>query len=79
MKLCVDCIHVGICYRQGTVDLNYAEKCGDYEPNRRKGKWIINPKGIYAHLVCNKCLSNAPYDIGTKFCPICGAEMESEE
>ena len=30
MKLCVDCIHVNVCYRQGIVDLNYADKCGDY-------------------------------------------------
>ena len=39
MKLCVDCIHVGVCYRQGAVDPNYADKCGDYEVIR-KGHWI---------------------------------------
>ena len=48
-------------------------------PSRRKGHWIKHPNGIYAHLVCDKCLSNAPYDIKTNYCPNCGAEMESEE
>lgn len=42
----------------------------------RKGHWIEHPKGIYAHLVCDKCLSNAPYDIETNFCPNCGACMK---
>ena len=48
-------------------------------PQRPKGKWIVHPKGIYAHLVCSKCLSNAPYDCETNYCPNCGAEMEVEE
>ena len=27
--------------------------------------WIVHPKGIYAHLICDNCLSNAPYDCRT--------------
>ena len=47
---------------------------------QRTGHWIEHPKGIYAHLVCDKCLSNAPYDCKTIYCPNCGADMrESEE
>jgi hypothetical protein len=42
------------------------------------GRWIVHPKGIYAHLVCDKCLSNAPYDCRTNYCPNCGAKMEVE-
>lgn len=49
----------------------------EQEPN--KGHWIVHPKGIYAHLVCDKCLSNAPYDCQTNYCPNCGARMESED
>lgn len=44
-----------------------------------KGHWIIHPKGIYAHLICDQCLSNAPYDIRTNFCPNCGAKMVEQE
>lgn len=51
--------------------------CKDCTKGQR-GHWIEHPKGIYAHLVCNKCLSNAPYDCKTNFCPNCGAKMESE-
>ena len=39
------------------------------------GHWIVHPKGIYAHLVCDRCLSNAPYDCETNYCPDCGARM----
>ena len=53
-------------------------KALDQEP--KTGNWITHPKGIYAHLICNKCLSNAPYDCQTNYCPNCGAKMiESEE
>lgn len=45
----------------------------------KTGHWIIHPKGIYAHLVCDRCLSNAPYDCRTNYCPNCGTNMESEE
>lgn len=41
----------------------------------KTGHWIVHPKGIYAHLVCDKCLSNAPYDCRTNYCPNCGARM----
>ena len=41
----------------------------------KTGRWIKHPKDIYAHLVCNKCLSRAPYDCKTNFCPNCGAKM----
>ena len=42
------------------------------------GQWIVHPKGIYAHLVCSNCLSSAPYDCETNYCPNCGAKMEVE-
>ena len=41
----------------------------------KTGHWIVHPKGIYAHLVCDKCLCNAPYDCETNYCPNCGAKM----
>jgi hypothetical protein len=48
-------------------------------PKPKTGHWIIHPKGIYAHLVCDKCLSNAPYDCRTNYCPNCGAKMQEEK
>lgn len=49
------------------------------EQEPKTGHWIAHPKGVYAHLVCDKCLSNAPYDCKTNYCPNCGARMESED
>ena len=45
----------------------------------KTGHWIVHPKGIYAHLMCDKCLSSAPYDCKTNYCPNCGAKMECED
>ena len=49
----------------------------------KTGHWIVHPKGIYAHLVCDKCLTCAPYDCKTNYCHNCGCRMvktqESEE
>ena len=53
--------------------LDMAIKALEQEPNT--GHWIVHPKGIYAHLICDKCLSNAPYDCRTNYCPNCGAKM----
>lgn len=47
-------------------------------PQQKVGKWMIHPNGVYAHLVCSKCLTNAPYDCKTNYCPNCGAKMEVE-
>ena len=46
------------------------------EQATKTGHWIVHPKGIYAHLVCDKCLSNAPYDCRTNYCPNCGVKMQ---
>ena len=85
MKLCVDCIHVGVCYRQGAVDLNYADKCGDYEPYRHKAHWLrvttVNPKEFCNR--CSECGYEQFYAERYKFCPNCGAKIvepqESED
>ena len=51
-------------------------------PARKKGEWIGEEEGYYSECSCcgasflwedYKCISN------WKYCPICGAEMESEE
>lgn len=78
MKLCVDCIHVGVCYRQGVVDLNYADKCGDYEVIR-KGHWVHKGQGIY----CSECGKESGYNpFGASrfsdFCQSCGADMRGD-
>lgn len=52
-------------------------------PTRKKGKWIKVKNGRGGH-ECNVCQMYAPsYQSGdeylSKFCPNCGAEMESEK
>lgn len=90
MKLCVDCIHVGVCYRQGAVDLNYADKCGDYEPSRHKGHWILQPSNKeqgerdFIWWKCSECgqviFSETEHDRKEfhAFCGRCGAEMRDD-
>ena len=46
------------------------------EPEPKIGYWIVYPEGIDPHLVCDKCLSRAPYDCKTNYCPNCGIKME---
>jgi len=69
-------------YRQGTVDLNYADKCGDYETSRRKGHWLYK-KVTDDYRVTGQCSECKQRKIIDHFCPNCGAEMvepqESEE
>lgn len=48
-------------------------------PAEKAAHWIVHPKGIYAHLVCSNCLSSAPYDCKTNYCPNCGRKMEEVE
>jgi hypothetical protein len=77
MTWCADCIHRMVCYRVDSEPRDYSWRCGDFEAEK-VGHWIVHPKGIYAHLVCDRCLSGAPYDCKTNYCPNCGARMEDE-
>lgn len=45
------------------------------EQEPKTGHWIVHPKGVYARLVCDRCLTSAPYDCKTNYCPSCGAKM----
>lgn len=71
--------------REWGEDYDAQQILGDIEdmpsvkPQERTGHWITHPKGIYAHLICDKCLSNAPYNCRTDYCPSCGAKMEVEK
>ena len=86
MKLCVDCIHIAVCYRRvGMTSDSYAEKCGDYQPSR-KGHWIEVAKySDGKHKIeCSEC-GNYIFDRGHansqnvkekyKYCNYCGASM----
>ena len=57
------------------VDVEDIQKLPPVAPQRQTGHWIEHPKGIYTHLVCDKCLSNAPYNCRTNYCPNCGCRM----
>ena len=65
------------------VDIN-GDIEGDYKIVKKYvepkiGHWTVHPKGIYSHLICDNCLSGAPYDCETNYCPNCGAKMERIE
>lgn len=78
IKNCNDCLFKKEWEKIGKLLSVVLEKQTEQEP--KTGHWIVHPKGIYAHLVCDKCLSCAPYDCETNYCPNCGAKMaESEE
>ena len=48
----------------------------DSEPTRPKAKWIDHIDSFSSWVECSECGSERAYH--TKFCPDCGAEMESE-
>ena len=59
------------------------EPCPSVTPSRRKGHWIYRREDKYS---CSKCGTTTRVDEAGidekpmyKFCPYCGAEMESEE
>lgn len=64
--------------RRRTLEEYISDTLPSVIPQQKVGKWMIHPNGVYAHLVCSKCLTNAPYDCKTNYCPNCGAKMEVE-
>ena len=78
---------IDIAYKLGNMAVEYlTEKDGEkmrdavetLEQEPRKGHWInmANPC-MSDNIVCSECGYNSIADF--KFCPNCGAEMESEE
>ena len=55
------------------------ENLPSVQPKAKVGHWVVHPKGVYAHLVCDRCLSIAPRDCEVYFCPNCGAKMLSTD
>ncbi len=70
---CINCNYYGTETCQSRESHRMAVKALEQEP--KTGHWIVHPKGIYAHLICDKCLTCAPYDCETNYCPNCGAKM----
>lgn len=54
------------------------EECEDAEPERKKGRWILNKDGNWA---CQFCEFDPYHDNmkGMNYCPNCGAEMKGED
>lgn len=46
-------------------------------PAEKMGKWIINPFGMHANLICDNCFASAPYNYRTKYCPNCGLPKDT--
>ena len=40
------------------------------------GRWVTHPAVINSHIFCNLCLTAAPMDKPTKYCPGCGSLMK---
>lgn len=53
---CNECIHKAVCYRQDSVKLNYAEKCGDFQQACEQCKY------------CKHTFEQADSDIENKKC-----------
>lgn len=66
---------------KGETITEFADRCRECGAKHgellksKTGSWIVHPKGGCAHLVCSKCLSDAPFDCKTNFCPNCGSRM----
>ncbi len=48
-------------------------------PTRKKGKWIVEVWNNKEHHTCSNCQHLIDYEPCYHYCPMCGAEMESEE
>ena len=48
----------------------------EFEKEEPVAQWIEYPNGIFAHLICSNCLSGAPLNCKTNYCPSCGKKME---
>lgn len=63
--------------RLGTVR-NFVKDFPSATPTRNKGKWEYDAYKDRNGGHCNQCGHSMRYGAKTKFCPDCGAEMESE-
>ncbi len=66
------------------VDIDDVKSLPPVTPTRKKGKWIVEDSGNYnGHYSCCYCSNCKDYYTRAwkdmKYCPNCGAEMESEE
>jgi hypothetical protein len=75
----------------GTAELDMAfeaiEKLPPVTPIRKKGEWCKQNDDYFDWYECSECgygsegemQYSSEYEVRTKYCPNCGAEMESEE
>lgn len=47
------------------------------QPEREKGKWLINSDGYYPY--CSNCKNEPTSRVMTDFCDHCGADMRGEQ
>ena len=78
---CNECIHETVCYRLDIVNYDYAEKCGDYLP-QKSGKWLITHLSHMAY--CSECdflFKDIPTSMVEhfKYCPNCGKRMDDPQ
>ena len=86
-KPCEDCISrqavldafwkLDIELRPNAIDaiLNMVNDMPPVTPAPKMGKWVTHPAVINSHIFCNLCLTAAPMDKPTKYCPGCGVLM----
>lgn len=48
-------------------------------PTRKKGEWIVEVWNNKEHHTCSSCQHIIDYEPCYHYCPMCGAEMESED
>lgn len=92
MSYCDDCIHKPVCYRTDSVSPSYADKCGDFA-SEVIGHWImpVQDDGMSEPTCYQVRCSECGFDLdpqtwhmelhqygADRYCPSCGAKMESE-
>ena len=50
----------------------------ELEQKHKRGHWIPHPQRVFPQLVCDNCLTAAPYNCETNYCPNCGLKMIEE-
>ena len=76
-EICIDCVHKEVCKYECYCPSGH---CNDYavaDDFIPQGEWINQFIGGNECVMCSECKLH--FDIGTNFCPNCGADMRGEE
>jgi len=71
-------VKVRMAFKAASSLVENADNIPPVTPTREKGKWVNDPyEDFLPH--CSNCKTKWSHAVNMKYCPNCGAEMESEE